>query len=79
MAKLNILQHRLCAGIWRVLCLGRPARHSALSLILLGLCASAGHFAWSQTTTGRGAPDPLRPDSIVGSEGKGYYNRRRHP
>ena len=27
---------------------------------------------WSQTSVGRGAPDPLRADDIVGSEGKGY-------
>jgi hypothetical protein len=47
----------------------------------LGLCAwtllvflgAGGEFGWSQTSTGRGAPDPLRPDDIVGSEGKGYY------
>jgi hypothetical protein len=28
---------------------------------------------WSQTSIGRGAPDPLRAADIVGSEGKGYY------
>lgn len=27
----------------------------------------------AQTSAGRGAPDPLRPPGIVGSEGKGYY------
>jgi hypothetical protein len=27
----------------------------------------------SPTSVGRGAPDPLRPELIVGSEGKGYY------
>lgn len=34
------------------------------------LCASV---ASAQTSIGRGAPDPLRVDEIVGSEGKGYY------
>ena len=29
--------------------------------------------ASAQTSVGRGAPDPLRPDVIVGSEGKGYF------
>jgi len=28
---------------------------------------------WTQSSVGRGAPDPLRADDIVGSEGKGYY------
>ncbi|HUF72633.1 MAG TPA: hypothetical protein VMR74_07025 [Gammaproteobacteria bacterium] len=27
----------------------------------------------AQSSVGRGAPDPLRPSEIVGSEGKGYY------
>src|SRR3990172_2098839 len=31
------------------------------------------HSGWSQTSVGRGAPDPPRADDIVGSEGKGYY------
>jgi hypothetical protein len=33
----------------------------------------------AQTTIGRGAPDPLQPDVIVGSEGKGYFTRAGIP
>lgn len=46
--------------------------------MLPGLAAAlAGLILWAnglaQTSAGRGAPDPLRPETIVGSEGKGYY------
>jgi hypothetical protein len=33
---------------------------------------------WAQTV-GRGAPDPLQPDVIVGSEGKGYFTQAGIP
>jgi hypothetical protein len=33
----------------------------------------AAPLAWSQPSVGRGAADPLRPDVIVGSEGKGLF------
>ncbi len=39
--------------------------------VLLGLGAIT--LAAAQTSAGRGAPDPLVPASIVGSEGKGYF------
>jgi len=39
--------------------------------VLLGL--GAINLAAAQTSAGRGAPDPLVPASIVGSEGKGYF------
>ena len=40
---------------------------------LLCWCLIACNLASAQPSAGRGAPDPLRPDDIVGSEGKGYY------
>lgn len=40
---------------------------------LLVFLGAGSEFGWSQTSAGRGAPDPQRPDDIVGSEGKGYY------
>ena len=33
----------------------------------------AAPLAMAQTSVGRGAPDPLEPELIVGSEGKGMY------
>jgi hypothetical protein len=39
--------------------------------VVVGLALQAG--GWAQPSTGRGAPDPLHVDVIVGSEGKGYY------
>jgi len=49
-------------------------RHWRAALILAGAIAShAGSPAWSQTATGRGAPDPLPAQVIVGSEGKGMF------
>lgn len=52
--------------------LARFVRSSAVA----GVTAGAVLFmqaAWPQASAGRGAPDPLRPDAIVGSEGKGMY------
>src|SRR5688572_23955100 len=46
------------------------ARH-ALSFAMA--CVVLSSPAWSQPSVGRGAPDPLVPDNIVGSEGKGYF------
>jgi hypothetical protein len=42
---------------------------------LAGLLAGLGlaQLAGAQTSAGRGAADPLVPEHIVGSEGKGYY------
>ncbi|MBN1240048.1 MAG: hypothetical protein JXB36_16210 [Gammaproteobacteria bacterium] len=46
-------------------------------MALAAVIAAAGMLASfstaAQTSVGRGAPDPLVPDAIVGSEGKGYY------
>jgi hypothetical protein len=36
-------------------------------------CLVFGPYAWSQTSAGRGARDPLQVDVIVGSEGKGMF------
>jgi hypothetical protein len=46
--------------------------------LIIGLAAAAACLAimpqgWSQTSSGRGAPDPLHVERIVGSEGTGYY------
>jgi hypothetical protein len=52
---------------------GSCGRRVAASVAtLIGALAVAG-VALAQTSVGRGAPDPLRPDVIVGSEGKGYF------
>lgn len=40
-------------------------------LLVLFLCHPVP--AWAQQSRGRGAPDPMQPKSIVGSEGKGMY------
>jgi hypothetical protein len=50
-------------------------RRSVLIAALAGSAVSAFFMpsSWSQIGSGRGAPDPLRVDVIVGSEGKGYY------
>ena len=42
-------------------------------LAAAGVCLLAVMNGRAQTSVGRGAPDPLRPAEIVGSEGKGYY------
>jgi len=44
----------------------RPLVTLVVSLAMPGLVTA-------QTSAGRGAPDPLVPEHIVGSEGKGYY------
>jgi hypothetical protein len=47
-----------------------PRRIAALAAISpIGACPAG----WSQTSVGRGAPDPLHVDVIVGSEGKGMF------
>jgi hypothetical protein len=51
-----------------------PIRNRSLRIAIAA--ASVAWFtpyAWTQTSAGRGAPDPLHVDVIVGSEGKGYY------
>jgi hypothetical protein len=50
-------------------------RHGAclLSVAVSLASLSATSIGWSQRSVGRGAPDPLRVDWIVGSEGKGFY------
>jgi hypothetical protein len=40
---------------------------------ILAVLTGAIPTALAQAPVGRGAPDPARPDDIVGSEGKGYY------
>src|SRR5690606_38877813 len=52
----------------------RRVRRGATGAALL----SVGAIAWygaalAQQSVGRGAPDPLVPPDIVGSEGKGYW------
>src|SRR5690606_10072700 len=52
----------------------RRVRRGATGAALL----SVGAIAWygaalAQQSVGRGAPDPLGPPDIVGSEGKGYW------
>jgi hypothetical protein len=44
-------------------------RAALTAAVLVGAAPSA----WAQASVGRGAPDPLRPDVIVGSEGKGLF------
>ena len=42
--------------------------------VLIGcVLAAAAQVALAQQSAGRGARDPLRPEAIVGSEGKGLY------
>lgn len=45
----------------------------AATLIAAGGAIFAAIAVEAQTGAGRGAPDPLRADDIVGSEGKAYY------
>jgi hypothetical protein len=49
--------------------------HAAAVTSSLMVCAAA----MAQSTLGRGAPDPLQPPVIVGSEGKGYFTRAGIP
>jgi hypothetical protein len=46
--------------------------HALVGIAVL-LCLLTTLPVGAQPSAGRGAPDPLRPDVIVGSEGKGYY------
>lgn len=46
---------------------------SRLAAATAAACLLAVPPADAQNSAGRGAPDPLVPDAIVGSEGKGYY------
>ncbi|HEX5047566.1 MAG TPA: hypothetical protein VFX89_10625 [Gammaproteobacteria bacterium] len=43
------------------------------SLALLAAAVMSSPLAHAQPSVGRGAPDPLKPTTIVGSEGKGMY------
>ncbi|HTR01170.1 MAG TPA: hypothetical protein VMH83_14315 [Candidatus Acidoferrum sp.] len=49
-----------------------PARNRILAIATLA-CTIACSQAGAQPSAGRGAPDPLIPANIVGSEGKGYF------
>jgi hypothetical protein len=52
----------------------QPARSRALPISLAAAIAFLSITqAWSQTSAGRGARDPLQPQLIVGSEGKGMF------
>ena len=44
-----------------------------LAVVVAAIGAVAAPCAWSQPSVGRGARDPLVPDVIVGSEGKGLF------
>jgi hypothetical protein len=51
-------------------------REIGVGLAAVAAVAAVGlatEFAWSQPSVGRGARDPLVPDHIVGSEGKGLF------
>jgi hypothetical protein len=48
-------------------------RWCALFVALAAAGLAAPQVVWAQPSVGRGAPDPLQPELIVGSEGKGYY------
>src|SRR5690606_21736908 len=54
------------------ICLSCKSRDS-IAAGVAAACLLASSFAAAQTSAARGAPDPLVPDTIVGSEGKGYY------
>ena len=47
--------------------------HLIAGLAAVTSCLAATPQAWCQMSAGRGAPDPIRVERIVGSEGKGYY------
>jgi hypothetical protein len=47
------------------------SRRACAVALAIGLVMSSAGLA--QTSVGRGAPDPLVPTDIVGSEGKGYW------
>ncbi|MES2604874.1 MAG: hypothetical protein V4603_08045, partial [Pseudomonadota bacterium] len=47
-------------------------RNATGTLLALGFCSVLSGVQ-AQTSVGRGAPDPLVPADIVGSEGKGYF------
>ena len=52
----------------------RTRRRMARIALVLGACGAAwGLPGLAQQSIGRGAPDPLVPPDIVGSEGKGYW------
>jgi len=50
-----------------------PARPSAVTAIATVLACLFSATGLAQVSVGRGAPDPLVPAEIVGSEGKGYW------
>src|SRR3970040_70015 len=47
--------------------------HLIAGLAAVTSCLAATPQAWGQMSAGPGAPDPIRVERIVGSEGKGYY------
>ena len=54
------------------------SRHRVWGALVIGMAAVSGCLdvdrdVSSETSVGRGAPDPLHVDVIVGSEGKGYW------
>ena len=51
----------------------KSRRLVAIGVAMAACYAAANDTGWTQTSAGRGAPDPFRPALIVGSEGKGYY------
>jgi hypothetical protein len=48
-------------------------RRSSEVALVAAIWLGAAPAVWSQASVGRGAPDPLRPNVIVGSEGKGLF------
>ncbi len=44
-----------------------------LAAVVTTMGVAAAHCAWAQPSVGRGARDPLVPEVIVGSEGKGLF------
>ena len=49
------------------------SKKRTVPLAVLVVCLIVAPMGAAQTGSGRGAPDPLRVDVIVGSEGKGYF------
>jgi hypothetical protein len=58
--------------VFREVFFGRH-RAGVTALLATVACLVAQPGAYGQTSAGRGARDPLRPDVIVGSEGKGLF------
>ncbi len=47
-------------------------RHN-VQVLALTMVAAGGNFALAQQSIGRGAPDPLVPEVLVGTETKGWW------